>query len=179
MKLKSLLVCAAAWLALGAMHALATPASDATIEELLQVTHNESMVNDLTTYMEKMLRANITKAAAGAKFSPEQQRVLDQSLVKATALIRQENDWSKIKPKIIQIYREVFTQEEIEGLLAFYHSPAGQAMIEKMPQVMQKSLEVGQRHMNTLMPKVQAAVREAIAEAEATPKTAPDSSPAQ
>jgi hypothetical protein len=178
MKLRSIFVCTATWLVLGTVSA--APATDATIEKLLQVTHAEFMISDMNAHMEQWLRKTMTDVSAEEKFSPEQMRVLDQYVIKAAALLQEESNWSRMKPQIIQIYREVFTQKELEDQLAFYRSPAGQALIEKMPQVMQKSMALAQRQLGVLMPKLQAVLEEAVAEAKAVPaKTAPnpDSSP--
>jgi hypothetical protein len=173
MKLKSIFVCAVAWLlALGA--ASAAPATDATIEELLQVTHVESISDGMKARMEQFLRKMMNDAMAAEKLAPNEQRAIDQYVTKAAELIREEMDWPKMKPQIVQIYREVFTQEELEGQIAFYHSPVGQAMIEKMPQVTQKSMDLSQRQMIALMPKLQAAVKEAVAGTKATPKGNPE-----
>jgi hypothetical protein len=158
MKLKSLLVCAAAWLALGAMPALATPASDASIEKLLEVRHVESTVNDLNASFEQEVRKGFTKTIG--KLTPERQGAYDQFIAKATALMREEYDWSKIKQEFIQIYRGVFTQEEIEGLITFYRTPVGQSMLQKMPQLEQKTAELFQRHQIALIPKYLATMRD-------------------
>jgi len=34
--------------------------------------------------------------------------------------------------------RKVFSEEEIDGIISFYKSPAGKAMIEKSPLLMQR-----------------------------------------
>jgi uncharacterized protein len=60
------------------------------------------------------------------------------------AMLREEMTWDKLRPVYVQIYQESFTQEEIDGLIAFYESPAGFAFVEKMPFVMQKSMSIMQ-----------------------------------
>jgi hypothetical protein len=88
---------------------------------------------------------------------------------KATALelmnrladqIGQRMDWQKLKPEYVKLYAEVFTEEEIEGMVAFYKTPAGHAMIEKMPALLSKSMEIGQRQMAGIMPEIQKAVED-------------------
>lgn len=58
--------------------------------------------------------------------------------------MRREMIHADLTPLIIPIYDRHFTAEDIEGLLAFYRSPLGQRMIEKMPIIMQESFAVGQ-----------------------------------
>ena len=43
----------------------------------------------------------------------------------------------------IPIYERNFTRAEIDGLIAFYESPIGQTMLQKMPLVVQESLQAG------------------------------------
>lgn len=45
---------------------------------------------------------------------------------------------------LIPIYDRHFTREDIDGLLAFYHSPLGKKLIATLPQVSQESMAVGQ-----------------------------------
>lgn len=45
-----------------------------------------------------------------------------------------------MEPIQIPIYRETFEQAEIDGLIAFYGSPVGQAFVNKMPTVSQKGI---------------------------------------
>ena len=41
--------------------------------------------------------------------------------------------WDKLRPLYVRIYQESFTQEEIDGLIVFYESPAGIAFVERWP----------------------------------------------
>jgi uncharacterized protein len=74
-------------------------------------------------------------------------------------------NWSTLKPHYVRIYQEAFEQEEIDGLIAFYSSPAGQAFIGKMPVVMQKSITLAQNQMQNLMPKMVQVIDQTIKEA--------------
>jgi hypothetical protein len=72
-----------------------------------------------------------------------------------------------MRPLYIQIYQESFTQEEIDGLIAFYKSPLGIAFVEKMPLVMQKSMTIMQSRTGPLMEKMKAVIDQAMADAKA------------
>lgn len=60
-------------------------------------------------------------------------------------------------PEVAQVYVDVFTEDELQELLAFYQSPLGQKMLEKMPELMQRSMTIAQQQMTTIMPQIQAA----------------------
>ncbi|HET9228001.1 MAG TPA: DUF2059 domain-containing protein [Thermoanaerobaculia bacterium] len=57
--------------------------------------------------------------------------------------LRAEFDTQSLLSKTIPIYDKHFTHEEIKGLIAFYESPLGSKLIEKLPAVTQESMAVG------------------------------------
>lgn len=162
MMMKPTFAAAALLLALGAH---AAPASDASVEELLEVTQSRNMMESAYGAMEGMLRQMLAQNLGGRQLTPEQRRGMDLFLTKYTALLRDELGWDKMKPLYVEVYRDTFEQEEIDGLIAFYKSPAGQAFIRKMPVVLQKTMVLSQRQMQQLLPRMQQAVREALEEA--------------
>jgi hypothetical protein len=105
------------------------------------------------------------QAAQGKTLTAEQQRIFDAVPARFVAVMRAEFGWAKMKPMYVQLYRDTFEQEEIDGLIAFYRSPVGQAFTSKMPLIMQKSMALTQAQMQTFIPKMKAAMEGAIAEA--------------
>ncbi len=73
-------------------------------------------------------------------------------------------DWQKMKPDYIAIYTETFTEQELQGLVDFYKSPAGQAFIDKMPVVMNKSMQLAQQKMAPIMAQMQERIRKLATE---------------
>ena len=151
--------------ALTHLPAYALPASQASAEALLVVTKAESMVDSMYGRLEQMMRQGMKDSLQGKPVSAEQQRVLDTVPQKFMAVMREEFNWSKMKPMYIQLYSETFEQDEIDGLLAFYKSPVGQAFVTKMPVVMNKSMVIAQSQMQSLIPKMKEAIDSAMAEA--------------
>lgn len=150
--------------------AQAVPASQESVETLLAVTRAEALMDSLYSGMDQMMRQSIQQAVQGQSISAEQQRMLDVIPEKFVAVMREEMSWKKMKPQYVQLYRETFEQEEIDGMLAFYASPAGQALINKMPVVMQKSLALSQSLLQSVYPKMKAAMQEAMKDAKVSPK---------
>jgi hypothetical protein len=151
--------------------AQAAPPSDESIEQLMELTGTARMLDHMEGMIEPMMRKVMADSQQEAlqhggkgTLTPEQQAVLDAIPTKFAALIREELAWDKMKPAYVRIYRESFEQDEIDGLIAFYQSPAGQAMVRKMPTVMAKSMDLTQAQMRTLMPKLNGLMRESMAE---------------
>lgn len=143
----------------------AAPATLESVENLLVATKVESTIDTMYTSLEQMMRQGMAQSTQGKPLSAEQQRIIDGMPAKFVAVMREELNWPKMKPLYIQLYRDTFDQEEVEGLLVFYASPAGKAFVDKMPLVMQKSMTLTQTLMQTLGPKMAAAMKEAMAEA--------------
>ena len=66
-----------------------------------------------------------------------------------------------------EIYRKSFSQSEMDGMLKFYKSPAGKAVIAKMPVVMQNTMQVMQGEMAEMMPKIQQLIADTTSQMQA------------
>lgn len=138
------------------------PASDESIKRLLVVTNAKKISDDMMSQMDTGMRNAVKQALQGKTVTPEQKKAFDTMQDKIDALLKQELSWEKLEPLYVQIYRDSFTQEEISGILAFYETPVGQALIKKMPLVMQKSMEDMQKRMGELVPKLQKIQQETL-----------------
>jgi len=76
--------------------------------------------------------------------------------------------WESFEPNVIDLYKKSFTQSEIDGMVQFYKSPAGKAVIAKMPVVMQNNMQLVQGRMKTLLPKIQQLQQETFEKLKAT-----------
>ncbi|MDV6331369.1 DUF2059 domain-containing protein [Asticcacaulis sp. 201] len=54
----------------------------------------------------------------------------------------------RMKDEMFRAYAKVFTEEELNSMVVFYESPNGQAVLKKLPQVMQEFMPA----MSSLMP---------------------------
>jgi len=135
--------------------AAAQAPSDASIDRLLTLMNAQSNVTNMQAAMDRMGQTMLQQSGvpATAQAQASHDRVM--------AIVREEMSWEKFKPKIMQVYRDTFTQEEIDGLIAFYESPAGRAYIAKVPVVAAKTMELAQQQMQLLLPKIKAAAEEA------------------
>jgi hypothetical protein len=150
---------------LSTLNAFAAPASQESVENLLMATKAESMMDSMYGGMEQMMRQGMRQAVKDKPLSPEQQRILDAVPTKFVAVMREEMNWQKMKPLYVQLYRDTFEQEEIDALIVFYASPVGQTFLKKMPLVMEKSMALSQSLMQSIIPKMTAAMKDAMAQA--------------
>ena len=73
---------------------------------------------------------------------------------KIVALMKSELDWSRMEPKMVEVYRNTFTAAEIEGMLKFYDSPVGRSVIVKQPQATQQLMQLIHEDMRTVIPQI-------------------------
>ena len=147
--------------------AYCAPPSQESIDRLLVDAKVEQLLDTMLANVDQVMRRSMETSTQGQQLSPEQRQAVDGAAAKFVQVMREEMTWDKLRPLYVQIYQESFTQEEIDGLIAFYESPAGVAFVEKMPVVMQKSMSIMQSRMATMMEKMKAAMKEAIAEPKA------------
>lgn len=141
---------------------LETPASEASIRELIEVTQARKILDGLNDQLDGASQASMQQALAGQQVSPEQQQVLNEMRTKMIRIITDSMQWDQMEPMFIDIYKQIFTQAEIDGMLAFYKTETGQALIAKMPLVMQYSMQVVQARAASIMPQVQQLQRETL-----------------
>ena len=55
----------------------------------------------------------------------------------------------------VRLYKETFSEEEVKGMLAFYRTPSGQAVIHKMPLLMQKVMLETNTMIRSMSPEMQ------------------------
>lgn len=138
------------------------PVSDASVHELLEVMHAKKMMIDMQSQVAGMMRDSMKQALAGQTVTAEQQKIMDETSAELAVLFRQEMRWEEFEPVMIAVYKKSFTQQEMDGMLAFYKSDVGQSIVAKMPLVVQNSMQTMQAHMNAIMPKLQKIVAEAV-----------------
>lgn len=148
--------------------ALAAPPSDASLEKLLQVTGAENLSKSVRNQFNNMMGPMFAQAIDAKNLTPEKrqeaERFMQAFSVKVSKIMDEEMAWDRLKRDYMQIYRESFSQKEVNDLIAFYESPTGKDFVRKMPVVMQKSMALVKQRMVPMMQKIQAAAQETAAE---------------
>jgi uncharacterized protein len=147
--------------------AWAAPASEESIKTLMVLTRTESVVDQMWVVMEQSMRQTMQQSSAGQQLTAEQQQRTAAAPAKMMAVLREELSWVKLEPGYIALYKDTFEQSEVDGMIAFYRSPAGQSFVAKMPLLMQRSMVITQAQMKDVLPKMQAAMQQAVSDAKA------------
>lgn len=132
----------------------------AKVEELFKAMNVAEQQKQMMAQMSKMvinqvkdaLTSQGTSAEAIAKAQEKQKRIF--------ALIEQKTSWENMKPVFLKAYTDTFTEPEIDGILAFYKTPSGRAMVEKQPALNGKIMTNVQGLMADLMPQMEGILKE-------------------
>lgn len=130
-------------------------ASEASLRELLTMTKSQQLIDGMYEQIDGLMQQATNEALDGKKLSAEQEKILANSRGEMISLLREEMAWEKLEPSFIGIYQKVLTQKEVDGMIAFYRTEAGVAVIEKMPQVMRLTMEMVMGLMQRISPRIQ------------------------
>jgi hypothetical protein len=170
-KITLLLACLLFSALLFAPGAYAEPPSEASLDALFEASQVRKNLESLYPLIEQMGRKEIEAIRNNRPLTAAQKEVLDSVPARITALMREELGWEKMAPRYRVLYRETFTQEEVDGLIAFYRSPAGAALVKKMPVLIQQVMAMTQSMMGPLKQKMDLLIWQVIEDAKgAEPK---------
>ena len=140
------------------------PADDARIDRLIEISRTRQTLDAMLPQIEASQRQMAAQMAGGRELDAAQQQRLDRILEGSAAAIRKALAWENLAPMYRDIYRQTFTGEDIDAIVAFYETPTGQRMLDKMPQLMQNTMAAMQR---LVVPMLQDMERELAAEVSA------------
>lgn len=149
------------------LYAADVPPSDASLQELLEVAQAHKILDTTLAQMDTMMKNVFQQITAGQPASLETQKIFDKAQADVVSLCKEDLTWEKMEPIYLRIYRKSLSQSEVNGMIAFYKTPAGQAVINKMPLILQNTMaEVGQM-MGPVMERAQRMEKELIAQMQA------------
>lgn len=139
-------------LACGTAHA--EKPTEASVKELLVLTNSQQILKSTEAQMEAVMKNMMKTALKDQSISADQQKILDKFRDKVMDIHRAEVTWEKLEPIFVEIYSNSLNQEDVDGISAFYRSPAGRSYVSKMPVVMQQSMSAMQTVITPMMEKM-------------------------
>jgi hypothetical protein len=126
----------------------------AKVQEMLDLMHVDKTMAQVMD-MVKQQTTSMTAHMMGANISPEQKASISDLQQRIFDFVESQVGWKVMQPQYVDLYVATFSEDEIDGILAFYKSPAGQAIIAKTPELTQKSMVMVQQKLATLQPQIQ------------------------
>lgn len=142
------------------------------IIELLQLMDMDDMINSAYDQMEGMLKGSAEQMGV----TPQEQPIFDRYYQEMVVVMKETMGWKKMEPLILDLYERNFTEKEIADMLVFYRTDTGQALLAKMPAIMQESMQMSQQLMMQSLPEIQSLSEQLMVELEEYRQTSEDES---
>ncbi len=145
----------------------------AKAEQMLAVTKADTQMQTQLSALEARIQELAKQQSGVAPLNPAQTKLTDEYQKQIHDITLDEVGFDKVKPLIVQYYVDSFSEAELDGILAFYKTPAGQALITKTPDLAMKSTTLVQNHIKELQPKLATVTQDYLAKlkAAATPSS--------
>lgn len=129
--------------------------SDAQIDRLLEVMRARHTLDTMLPQVEASQRQMMEQMTAGQVLTDPQRALLERIAASNARNIRELLTWEKMMPMYRDIYRQTFDARDMDAMIDFYGSPAGQRVIDKMPQAVQNTMAALQAMLVPAMQKMQ------------------------
>ncbi|WP_187775746.1 DUF2059 domain-containing protein [Luteimonas suaedae] len=150
-------------LLLAAPLASAQQASQAQVDRLLEVMRAQETVDVMLPQVQASQQQMVAQLTAGQEMSEADRAKLEATIAKSNERIAEALSWETLEPLYRDIYAKTFTGEDMDAMIEFYGSPAGQKLLDKMPQLMQNTMTAVQQLIVPMLQQLEQDVREQTA----------------
>jgi hypothetical protein len=143
------------------------PAKAALIEELIVALKGEQNLQQMKQTINASLQSQINQivdsqlknVGDGSPQDSEKRRSMAADIQdferRLLDLTTAHMSWQTMKPIYVAMYDETFTADELQPLVAFFSSRAGQAYVDKMPLLVGNTMKRMQQVVAEMMPDIQ------------------------
>jgi len=125
--------------------------------QMIELLHTERMVQQNTAAILKQV-SDVAQQLTVSNPTQQNQSKLTAFENKATQLIDAQVGWKVLQPAIVDLYSQTFTEQELDAIIAFYKTPAGIALLDKMPSVNDQIQQIAQARLGVLQPQIRQAL---------------------
>ena len=115
-------------------------------EQMLSLMDMEAI---MARSLDQMLKAQIEVNPSIAPY----EKVMKQFFAKYMS-------WNSLKPDVVKLYMEEFSEQELNEITKFYQTPTGKKALSSMPNVITKANQIAVQRVQKNMPELQAAIAE-------------------
>ena len=138
----------------------AAPPTPAQIDRLLQVMDAQKVIDQMVPAMMQATRTQMEQLLDRNQARQADRDRMQRILAAQEASVRDMLSWDKLKPLYVRVYSDTMTADEVLAMTRFYESPEGRSVMQKMPQILQRT-------MQEMQPLAESAVQEMMDEIEA------------
>jgi len=153
MKLRAVLVAALCFfVSLTTQAAEPSPGHVQAVEELLRTTKMDTLLDQT---IDSVVKAQVAQNPDLAKVEDVMRHFMAKYM-----------SWESLKPQMMALYMDTFTEQELREINAFYKTPTGQKTLTAMPGLFQKGMAIGQKAVQDHLPELQEAIQKKLKEGE-------------
>jgi hypothetical protein len=119
--------------------------------ELMQAAHFDRNMQLMKEQIPAMMEKQFDSLAGCDAVQPVMKEFSGAVADKVSEILDSED----LKIDIAAVYAETFSEDELRGVIAFYESPLGKKLLDRMPELMQKSMQISQDRMKPIMSDMQ------------------------
>ena len=149
----------------------------AKAEQMLELTKTDGMMKEQLANLQERINTMAKQQFSQGSLTPAQVTLTDAYLKQVQDLTNDEVGWEKLRPALVQSYADTFTDADLDGIIAFYKSPAGNALLTKSPDIANKTMVMVQDKIKDLQPKLGQITEEYAKKMQAAAPAAPAAKP--
>jgi uncharacterized protein len=134
----------------------------AKAEELFRVAKMDEMLRQSLAIATEQVKSGLIQQVMGVKLPPGLEKDFAAFQDKIARTVSDALAWEKLKPAYLKLYTDAYTKEELDGIIGFYKSPAGQAMVAKSPSLMTKASGIAQQMIAGAQPELRKAITDFV-----------------
>lgn len=126
----------------------------AKAQQLFALMHMEATYDQLMQQLLAQTQKTTVSLFPTGTMNDAQKREYAAFMARVDAAIADSFSWKVLEPEFAKLYASNFSDSELDGILAFYRSPVGQAMIAKTPALMSAASAISMQHVQALEPQL-------------------------
>jgi uncharacterized protein len=127
----------------------------AKVKELFAVMHVDHSLDRMRSAMAQQVQATAKNAPGTEQMTPEKTKIQQEFVDNSMKVVDQNFSWAVLEPAFLKLYSDAYSEQDLDGILAFYKSPPGQAMLTKAPELSSGVMEIVHSRMGGFQPKRQ------------------------
>ncbi|NLR76029.1 DUF2059 domain-containing protein [Leeia aquatica] len=114
--------------------AQAEPAKEETIRKLIALHDMSGLQDAMSQQVLVEIRQGLkAKGLIAEPMTPQQQQIVEQAELRTLEVLHRHMNEQTLQSLAIKVQSQVYTEEELQAIIAFLQTPAGQAMLKKEP----------------------------------------------
>jgi uncharacterized protein len=128
----------------------------AKVKELFTLMHVDHSLDRMRSAMQQQVQLTAKNVSGAEQMTPEKKKIQQEFIDNSMKVVDENFGWPELEPAYLKLYSDTYTEAELDGILAFYKSPVGQALLNKTPELSAGSMQIVHSRMGDFQPRMQA-----------------------